>query len=70
MFSLKDAPTTASTLFSAYASFAASMMLVRSMADQLIPHQLRSYIHSSLSYLFTPLSSHLTLVIDEHSGMT
>ncbi|ONH97029.1 hypothetical protein PRUPE_7G165500 [Prunus persica] len=70
MFSLKDAPTTASTLFSAYASFAASMMLVRSMADQLIPRQLHSYIYSSLSYLFTPLSPHLTLIIDEHSGMT
>ncbi|BBH08001.1 P-loop containing nucleoside triphosphate hydrolases superfamily protein [Prunus dulcis] len=66
---LKDAPTTASTLFSAYASFAASTMLVRSMTDQLIPRQLHSYIYSSLSYLL-PLSPHLTLIIDEHSGMT
>ncbi|KAE8099884.1 hypothetical protein FH972_017828 [Carpinus fangiana] len=69
MFSLKEMPSSASTLFSAYASFAASMMLVRSMANELVPHELRSYLGSALSYLFTPLSSTLTLVIDECSGM-
>lgn len=71
MFTLnpKDMPTTASTLFSAYASFAASMMLLRSITDQLIPHQLRSYIYSSLSYFFTTSSSNLTLIVDEHCGM-
>lgn len=62
-------PTTASTLFSAYASFAASMMLVRSITDQLIPEPLRTYISSSLRYLFTPLSTNLTLVIDEYAGI-
>ncbi|KAG2696233.1 hypothetical protein I3843_07G047800 [Carya illinoinensis] len=69
MFSLKDIPPTASTLFSAYASFAASMMLVRSMANELVPHQLRSYLFSAVRSLFTPLSSTLTLVIDERCGM-
>ncbi|KAK9948456.1 hypothetical protein M0R45_004029 [Rubus argutus] len=71
MFTLnpKDMPTTASTLFSAYASFAASMMLLRSITDQLIPHQIRSYIYSALSYFFTTSSSNLTLIVDEHCGM-
>ncbi|KAJ7953049.1 Aaa-atpase [Quillaja saponaria] len=69
MFSLNEMPST-TALFSAYASFTASMMLVRSMADQLIPHPLRSYLTSALHYLFTPLSSNLTIVIDEKCGMT
>uniref|UniRef100_A0A2N9GGT8 AAA+ ATPase domain-containing protein n=1 Tax=Fagus sylvatica TaxID=28930 RepID=A0A2N9GGT8_FAGSY len=69
MFSLKEMPSTASTLFSAYASFAASMMMVRSLANELVPHELRSYLYSAFHYFFTPLSSTLTLVIDEYSGM-
>ncbi|KAJ8770613.1 hypothetical protein K2173_021260 [Erythroxylum novogranatense] len=60
----------ASTLFSAYASFAGSMMLVRSMANELIPYELRSYIYSAIHYLITPLSSKLTLVVDEHYGIS
>ncbi|PRQ47451.1 hypothetical protein RchiOBHm_Chr2g0099801 [Rosa chinensis] len=65
MFTLnpKDMQTTASTLFSAYASFAASMMLVRSITDQLIPHQFRSYIYSVFSHFFTTPSSNLTLIV-------
>jgi chaperone BCS1 len=39
------------------------------MADQLIPHQLRSYIYSAFSHLFTPRSSNLTLIVDERYGM-
>ncbi|XP_062076262.1 uncharacterized protein LOC133780928 [Humulus lupulus] len=67
--SFKEMPTSASTLFSAYASVAASMMLVRSMANEVIPDELRSYISMAVRYLFTPLSSDLTLVIEEFSGM-
>ncbi|PON71485.1 Spastin [Parasponia andersonii] len=67
--SFKEAPTTASALFSAYASVAASMMLVRSMANEVIPYELRSYLTSAVRYLFTPLSSDLTLVVEEFSGM-
>ncbi|KAG6645689.1 AAA-ATPase At2g18193-like [Carya illinoinensis] len=69
MFTPNEISTSASTLFSAYASLAASMMLVRSMANELIPPQLRSYLFSAFSYFFTPLSSTLTLVIDEHCSM-
>ncbi|KAL6227119.1 hypothetical protein ACLB2K_001078 [Fragaria x ananassa] len=62
-------PTTASSLFSAYASLAAFLMLANSMADQLIPHWLRSYLHSLLPFFYTPKSSTLTLIVDEMSGM-
>ncbi|PRQ47542.1 putative ATPase, AAA-type, core, AAA-type ATPase domain-containing protein [Rosa chinensis] len=67
--SLTNLPATASSLFSAYASLAAFLMLARSMADQLIPHQLRSYLHSLLGYFYTPKSSNLTLIVDEKSSM-
>jgi len=68
MFSLKEMPSTASTLFSAYASFAASMMMVRSMANEIVPYELRSYLRSALNYLFAARSSTLTLVIEECCG--
>ncbi|KAK9284113.1 hypothetical protein L1049_023280 [Liquidambar formosana] len=68
MFALPEMPKTPSQWFSAYASLAGTIMLIRSMADQLIPEQLRSYIYSIFHYLFTPLPSDLTLVIDEQCG--
>ncbi|KAL5557391.1 hypothetical protein UlMin_039627 [Ulmus minor] len=70
MYSTGQLPTTVSSMFSAYASFAGTMMLVRSMANDLIPHELRSYLSSAFHYLFTPLSSDLTLVVEEFSGMS
>ncbi|KAG8662738.1 AAA-ATPase At2g18193 [Manihot esculenta] len=70
MFSQGNMPQSVSTLFSAYASLAASVMLVRSMANEFIPYELRSYLSSAIHYLFTPLSTNLTLVIDEYSGIT
>lgn len=62
-------PTSASALFSAYASFAAMMMLVRSVANELLPPQLRSYLFSTFTYFFTPHSSTHTLVINEQCSM-
>lgn len=65
------ASSSASAIFSAYASVAASTMLVRSMANELIPQELRAYVFSGLRHLFTPLStSSLTLIVDEFSGMS
>lgn len=61
--------STASSLFSAYASLAASMMLVRSVANDIIPTPVRSYLQSAIHYLFTPLSTNLTIVIDEQCGI-
>ncbi|KAI5319624.1 hypothetical protein L3X38_039332 [Prunus dulcis] len=74
MFSLNDLKgqmsTTASTLFSAYASFATCMMLLRSMAKELIPEPFRTYLFSAINYLLTPFfSTKFTLIVDEHSGM-
>ncbi|PQP96387.1 hypothetical protein Pyn_36382 [Prunus yedoensis var. nudiflora] len=67
-------PETASSMFSAYASFATFMMVFRSMAKDFIPDPLRTYISSSLSYLFSPLSGlfsfYLTLAFYEYSDMS
>ncbi|KAI5319622.1 hypothetical protein L3X38_039330 [Prunus dulcis] len=75
MFSLNNfMPETASSMFSAYASFATFMMIFRSMANDFIPDPLRTYISSSLSYLFSPLSGlfsfYLTLAFYEYSDMS
>ncbi|KAH7857959.1 hypothetical protein Vadar_018340 [Vaccinium darrowii] len=56
-----------STLFSAYASFAALMMLIRSMANDLVPSPVRTYLQSLLHY-FAPVSKQITIVVDEHYG--
>ncbi|KAL4368719.1 hypothetical protein GQ457_05G012760 [Hibiscus cannabinus] len=68
MFSTKEMPSP-SSLFSAYASMAASIMLFRSMANDLIPYPLRNYLFSTLGYFFKPRSQMLTLVIEESNGM-
>ncbi|XP_024184089.1 AAA-ATPase At2g18193 isoform X1 [Rosa chinensis] len=68
---LREMPTTASSLFSAYASFTALIMLVKSMADQLmslIPPPLRSYLSSILHHFYAPRSADLTLIVDEKCG--
>ncbi|XP_062004531.1 AAA-ATPase At2g18193-like [Rosa rugosa] len=65
----KDMPTSASSLFSAYASLAAFIMLVRSIMDQLFPHELRSYIYSIFNkFFYTPRSLDMTIIIDEKCG--
>ncbi|MFQ6623457.1 hypothetical protein Gotur_004057, partial [Gossypium turneri] len=58
-----------SSLFSAYASMTASIMLFRSMANDIIPYPIRNYLVSSLGYLFKPRSRLLTLVMEESNGM-
>ncbi|XP_050383147.1 AAA-ATPase At2g18193-like [Argentina anserina] len=71
MYSLnfKDMPTSASSLFSAYASLAAFIMLVRSIMDQLLPHELRSCIYTFIrQFFFTPRSLDMTIIIDEKCG--
>ncbi|GLT82760.1 hypothetical protein SLE2022_011070 [Rubroshorea leprosula] len=70
MFSPSEMSNIASTLLSTYASLTGTLMLLRSMASELIPEQLRSYFFSFFHYLFTPPSSNLTLVINESSGMS
>jgi chaperone BCS1 len=76
MFSLTSMPSTTSVL-STYTSFAASAMLVRSMINevktitsQLMPQQLQESFLSRLAGLFGNLSSEMTLIIDEYSGLS
>ncbi|XWS45463.1 hypothetical protein CRYUN_Cryun15aG0138800 [Craigia yunnanensis] len=57
-----------SSLFSTYASVTASIMLFRSMANDLIPYPIRNYLFSTLRYFFKPRSQILTLVIEESNG--
>ncbi|MED6220948.1 hypothetical protein PIB30_049704 [Stylosanthes scabra] len=68
MFPTKELPAAASSFFSAYASVAATTMLVRSTLNQFIPQPVRSYLHSLLRrYLFAPPSSTtLSLIIDHY----
>ncbi|GLT82758.1 hypothetical protein SLE2022_011060 [Rubroshorea leprosula] len=70
MFSRSEMSNIASTLLSTYASFAGTLMLLRTMARELIPEQLRSYFFSFFHYLFPPPSTNLTLVINESSGVS
>ncbi|KAG5559857.1 hypothetical protein RHGRI_003222 [Rhododendron griersonianum] len=63
-----DMQSAASTLFSAYASFAASMMLIRTMANDLVPSPVQTYLQSVLQYLFAPVSNQITVVVHEHHG--
>ena len=70
MFSLKEMPISLTTLFSAYASISAIVMLVRSMVNEFVPPQFRSYLFSIFQqYFFTPQSSQLTLVVEENCGI-
>ncbi|XP_021274952.1 AAA-ATPase At5g17760-like isoform X2 [Herrania umbratica] len=68
MFSTKEMPSP-SSIFSAYASMTASIMLFRSMANDLIPYPIRNYLFSTMRYFFKPRSPILTLVIEESNGM-
>lgn len=65
MFFSKDLPSPTS-LFTAYASMAGYMMMIRSMAHELIPAPIQDFIYSSLRSLFFRSSpSTLTLTIDD-----
>ncbi|KAL7211072.1 hypothetical protein ACSBR2_014037 [Camellia fascicularis] len=70
MFSPTNMRETVTTLFSAYASLSALVMLFRSNLNQLIPHQLQSYLLSRPQKWFKtqPSSSNLTLVVKKLHG--
>ncbi|XP_022943068.1 AAA-ATPase At5g17760-like isoform X1 [Cucurbita moschata] len=70
MFSPKEMPSPQS-LFSAYASMAGSLMLFRSMANDLIPAPVRSYIGAGIRRFFNSHSTSLfTLIIEDTNGMS
>ncbi|KAL9328785.1 hypothetical protein ACSQ67_003788 [Phaseolus vulgaris] len=68
MFSPRDMPSP-SSIFSAYASMTASIMLLRSMANELVPQPIRAYLFNTFRYLIKPRSPTLTLIIEDSTGI-
>uniref|UniRef100_A0A7N2MWE5 AAA+ ATPase domain-containing protein n=1 Tax=Quercus lobata TaxID=97700 RepID=A0A7N2MWE5_QUELO len=63
-------PISLTTLFSVYASISAFVMLARSMVNEHVPPEFRSYLFSIFQhYFFTPQSAQLTLIIEENCGI-
>ncbi|XP_071696363.1 AAA-ATPase At3g50940-like isoform X1 [Rutidosis leptorrhynchoides] len=67
--SLPHMPTP-SSLLSAYASMSTSIMLFRTMFNQLFPKELQRYVIDAVRLYWKPKSSKLTLVFEEKDGMT
>lgn len=59
----------ARTIVSAAASFAATVMLVRSVAQEFLPYEIKDYVFFGIRKLFNRFSSTLTVVIDEFNGL-
>ncbi|KAK8716765.1 hypothetical protein V6N13_044066 [Hibiscus sabdariffa] len=59
----------ATSAFTTYASISASLMLFRSIVNDLIPYPLRRHIWSVLSYLFSFCSDKQTIVIEQYDGI-
>lgn len=60
----EDMQSAALTLFSTYASFAGSMMLIRSMANELVPSPVRTFLQSAIHSLL--FSKQITIKVHEH----
>ncbi|XP_004150005.3 AAA-ATPase At3g50940 [Cucumis sativus] len=56
-------------LLTAAASFAATLVLARSVANDLLPPHLRSYLYHGCRDIFNRFSSQLTMIIDERDGL-
>ncbi|XP_042480784.1 AAA-ATPase At3g50940-like [Macadamia integrifolia] len=70
MFDFTTIPSTSKVL-SVYASVVTSIMIFRTMANQLIPHRTQDYIFSRLQYILAYLISSpqqlMTIVVDEET---
>lgn len=60
---------TAKTILSTAASVAATIMLARTVARDLLPYEIQDYFYSRLRKFCNHFSSQLTVVIDEHDGL-
>ncbi|XP_042027866.1 protein HYPER-SENSITIVITY-RELATED 4-like [Salvia splendens] len=60
---------TANSILSAAGSIAASIMVVRGVAQDLIPREFQDYLFSGLRSFAARFSNHLTVVIDEFDGL-
>ncbi|EHA8591451.1 AAA-ATPase [Cocos nucifera] len=61
---------TTKTFLSTIASLTASVVLVRTIANDVVPDDIRYYLFSALSSFLGRFSSQLTVVIDELDGIT
>ncbi|PKI45219.1 hypothetical protein CRG98_034397 [Punica granatum] len=70
MFSAREfmSSPSPSSLFSAYASLMASMMLARTILNDLIPRPIQAYLIALFRRFFKGKTSQLTLVIEENGG--
>ncbi|KAL9680550.1 hypothetical protein QQ045_018431 [Rhodiola kirilowii] len=60
----------AKTILSAAASFAASVMLVKTIVNEFFPNQfIQSHLISKFNNIFRPFSARLTLVVEEFQGL-
>ncbi|CAA2978384.1 AAA-ATPase At3g50940-like [Olea europaea subsp. europaea] len=69
MFSEINMPS-AKTLVSTAASLAASAMVVRSVARDLIPYELQQYVYLTIQNFFGSFSSEIVLIIEESNGLS
>ncbi|CAI9780548.1 unnamed protein product [Fraxinus pennsylvanica] len=60
---------TAKTVLSTLGSVAATVVVVRSVVHDYLPHEFQDYIYSGLRNLFNKFSNELTMVIDEFDGL-
>ncbi|XWS29264.1 hypothetical protein CRYUN_Cryun24cG0013500 [Craigia yunnanensis] len=59
----------AKAILSAAASFAATVMLVRSITHEFLPYEIKDYVFFGIRKFFNRLSSTRTMVIDEFNGL-
>ncbi|KAJ9128791.1 hypothetical protein P3X46_033671 [Hevea brasiliensis] len=69
MFPKATEMTSTKAIISAAASAAATVMLLRSVANDFIPKELRQYVYFKLITLINSFSSELTLVIEEYDNL-
>ncbi|XP_031402542.1 AAA-ATPase At5g17750-like [Punica granatum] len=68
---VKEIMASPSSLFSVYASFTASMMLARTMVNDIVPRPVQSYLWRTIRHLFKaklPVQERLTFVVEEYAG--
>ncbi|KAK6237430.1 hypothetical protein QUC31_002899 [Theobroma cacao] len=59
----------ARTIVSAAASFAATVMLVRSIAQEFLPYDIKDYVFFGIRKICNRFSSTVTMVVDEFNGL-
>ncbi|XP_011083190.1 AAA-ATPase At3g50940-like [Sesamum indicum] len=60
----------ASTIFGAYASVSAFIMLIQTMLNQLVPRQVQQYVLNMIHHYFRPRTNNATIVVEERDGMS